>query len=228
LGRDARAEWIEVTWPNGKVERFDAAEAKAGTSLILREGTSRAQMLATKRAKLPDPLTRSEIFARGLKIAVGKPLPPLMLKAVTRGSATTRTTLTDLLKPGRRLMINVWATWCGPCAREMPELENLRSRIAARGIDLIGLNVDTEPDADVRGFIAEHRVRYPNYLGGVAAIEELYATDELSVPLTIVVNDKGNVTQIIPGWSEETQRKFTELAGEDQSPAAQSKSLDQK
>jgi hypothetical protein len=96
----------------------------------------------------------------------------------------------------------------------MPELEKLRTGFAARGLDLIGLNVDSEPKADVRGFLGEHRVRYPNFLGGVAAIESLYATDELSVPMSIVVDERGIVTEIIPGWSAETQKRFRELAGE--------------
>ncbi|MFQ5926426.1 MAG: CRTAC1 family protein, partial [Terriglobia bacterium] len=78
LGRDAHVEWIEVTWPHGKLERF-AAEAKAGSSLLLREGMGRAQAVALRRTNLPDPLTRAEIFLRGLKIAVGKPMPDLPL-----------------------------------------------------------------------------------------------------------------------------------------------------
>ncbi len=209
LGKDERAEWIEVTWPHGKVERF-AGEAKAGTTLLLREGAGRAQELtAPARAQLPDPLTRAEMFAQGLKIKVGQPMPELALKPVGR----VATSLRRQLKPGRRALVNVWATWCTPCAAEMPELEKLRAPLAARGIDLIGLNVDSDPAADVGGFIKAHRVQYPNYLGGVPAIESLYATDELSVPMSLVINDKGVVTEIIPGWSAETRKRFSVLAG---------------
>jgi thiol-disulfide isomerase/thioredoxin len=209
LGQDARAEWIEVTWPHGKVERF-AGEATAGTTLLLREGTGRAEALSVARANLPDPLTRTEAFALGLKVRVGQLMPELALKPVG-GVATS---LRRQLKPGRRALVNVWATWCTPCAAEMPELEKLRAPLAARGIDLMGLNVDSDPAADVSGFIKAHRVQYPNYLGGVGAIESLYATDELSVPMSIVVDDKGIVTEIIPGWSAETRKRFSVLAGE--------------
>jgi len=208
LGRDERAEWVEVTWPGGKVERFEG-EAKAGTLVLLREGAGRAEVLTLSRASLPDPLTKEESFARGLKIAVGRPLPEIAFKTASGGIAS----LQSHLKPGRRSLVNVWATWCVPCAKEMPELERLRQPLAARGVDLIGLNVDAEPDADVKGFLKVHHVSYPIYLGGVNAIEQLYATDELSVPLSIVVDDKGVVTEIIPGWSEKTQRRFAALAG---------------
>jgi thiol-disulfide isomerase/thioredoxin len=216
LGKDERAEWIEVTWPHGKVERF-AGEAKAGATLLLREGAGRAEALTVARAKLPDPLTRAEAFARGLKIKVGERLPALALKSVDNSAAAVSRSPSRpaaYLRPGRRTLINVWATWCTPCAAEMPELEKLRTGFAARGLDLVGLNVDSEPKADVRGFIREHRVGYPNFVGGVAAIESLYATDELSVPMSIVVDERGIVTEIIPGWSAETQKRFRALAGE--------------
>jgi len=210
LGRDERSEWIEVTWPNGRAEKF-AGEARAGTTLSLREGTGRVETLALARgAQLPDPLTRAETFARGLRIKVGHPMPELALNMPGRAA----TTLQRQLQPGRRTLVNVWATWCAPCAAEMPELEKLRLPLAARGIDLIGLNVDSDPAADVRGFIREKRVGYPNFLGGVRAIESLYATDELSVPMSIIVDERGIVAEIIPGWSAETQKRFRALAGE--------------
>lgn len=209
LGRDERAASVEVTWPDGRTERFEG-EFVAGSTNLLKEGAGRAASLKIGRANLPDPLTRDEAFARGLKVKVGEALPEFALKGVDGRPALLR----DSLKPGRRLLINVWATWCAPCRAEMPELEGMRTRLAARGVDLLGLNVDTDPAADVRGFLKENRVGYPIYLGGVGAVEKLYATDELSVPLSILVDDKGVVREIIPGWSHKTQQRFAELLKE--------------
>ena len=146
---------------------------------------------------------------RKLKISVGKPMPDLALKTLD-GQPTS---LYKQLRPGRRALINVWATWCAPCILEMPELEKLRPQLSASGVDLIGLNVDTEPDANVRDFVADVGVRYPIYIGGIPAVEQLYASDELSVPLSVLLDENGAVAEVIPGWSEETRRRFSALAG---------------
>jgi len=46
----------------------------------------------------------------------------------------------------------------------------------------------------------------------VSSIERLYATDELSVPMSILVDDRGVVQEIFPGWSEKTQKRFAALS----------------
>ena len=213
LGKDAKAEWVEVTWANGKAERFEGDFA-AGNTLLLKEGAGRSRRLTVGKGSLPNPLTKAEIFARSLKISIGKPLPDFVVKRLNG----TPSSAAKLLKPGRQTLINIWATWCIPCAKEMPELEKVRARLATRGIDVIGLNVDTEKGVNVRRYVAEKRVTYPIVIGGVPAIEQIYATDELTVPLSILVNDKGVVTDLIPGWSAETQRKFQVMTGDEPSP----------
>jgi peroxiredoxin len=201
---------VEVTWANGKVEKFEGA-LSAGSTLVLREGTGKIETLKLAQARLPEPLTRAEIFAQTLKIKIGQPLPDFALKTMNGAAAST---IKKQMKPGRQTLINVWATWCIPCGTEMPELEKLRPRLAARGIDLVGLNVDTEKTVNIRRYVAEKRVTYPILVGGVPAIEQLYATDELTVPLTILVDEKGIVRDLIPGWSAQTQKTFAALAGD--------------
>ncbi len=208
LGKESKAEWIEVTWANGAVERF-AADAASGSTLLLKKGSGKAQLLALGKANLPNPLTKAEIFAQSLKIKVGSPLPDFAVKTMNSAASSMK----KQFKPGRSTLINVWATWCVPCAKEMPELQRMRLPLAARGVDLIGINVDTETGANIKGYVANKRVTYPIVIGGVAAIEQIYGTDELSVPLTILVDEKGIVVELIPGWSAETQRKFNLLVG---------------
>ncbi len=213
LGKDQKPEWIEVTWANGRAEKFESGDAASGATLVLKEGTGKAQNVSIAKANLPDPLTKAEIFALGLKIKLGKPLPDFAVKTMA-GAASS---MQKQFKPGRQTLINIWATWCIPCAKEMPELEKLRTTLAARKIDIIGINVDTEK-VNVKKYVTDKRVTYPILLGGVPAIEQLYATDELTVPLSILVDENGIVRDLIPGWSAETQKKFAEMTG-GQAPA---------
>jgi hypothetical protein len=119
LGQDQVARAIEVTWPNGKVENF--GDAKAGSTLLLRGGTGKSETLQLAKANLPDPLTRVEALARTLKIQVGQPFPDLKIKNLN----STPTSLRKQLKPGRKAVINLWASWCAPCKTEMPDRKSV-------------------------------------------------------------------------------------------------------
>jgi thiol-disulfide isomerase/thioredoxin len=209
LGNNSRADSVEVTWSNGKVEKF-AGTAVAGSTILLRAGSGKIETVKLSKAKLPDPMTKAEIFAQNLHIKIGKPLPDFTLKTLAGAPSSMK----KELKEGRQTLINIWATWCIPCAAEMPELEKMRAKYEARGIDLVGLNVDMEKNINIKGYVAKKRVTYPILIGGRTAIENIYATEELIVPLTILVDAKGIVIDIISGWSKETERKFAAL-GED-------------
>lgn len=208
LGQDERAKSIEVTWSNGKVEKFDG-DTGAGATLLLREGTGKAERLTVASSKLPNPLTREELTARNLKIRVGQVMPDFAMKGLD-GSALQ---LKKQLRPGGKLLVNFWATWCIPCATEMPELQQLRAPLAARGLDLIGVSVDTEPDAKVDEFARKMGAQYPIFVGGVPAIEKVFEGDQLAVPLSVVLDEEGRVLEIISGFSAATHKKFAELAG---------------
>jgi len=207
LGQDPTAQSIEVNWPNGRVEAFPAA--RAGDTLLLRYGTGIALSLELAKTKLPDPLTKAESLARGLKFKVGEKVPSIQLQSILGTSSS----LQSILRPGRRTVINLWATWCVPCLKEMPELDRLRAGLEKNGVDLIGLNVDAEPDGRVQQFLKKAPVNYPIYIGGMSAISQLFATDELTVPLSLVIDQNGRVEQLISGWSSDTQRRFETLSG---------------
>jgi thiol-disulfide isomerase/thioredoxin len=207
LGRDTSVDSVEVTWPDGVKERF-AGPFAAGSSLRLVRDSGRAEPVSVRAARLPDPLTRAESIASEVRVEPGEAAPDLPLV----GLDGTRTSLRRLVRPGRRLLVNVWATWCVPCRREMPELEAMRERLAARGVDLVGVSVDTEPAAPVEAF-SRARVRYPVFRLDPAAMDQLYASDEVTVPLSFVVESDGRVSELVPGWSDASRRRFEEIAG---------------
>jgi len=207
LGTDEKVDSVEVTWPDGTVEPF-AGPFAAGTTVRLVRGRGRAEVVRLASARLPDPLTRAEAMASELHAKVGQPAPDL--KVVGLDGRTT--TIRALVKPGRRLLVNVWATWCIPCQKEMPELEAMRPRLAARGIDLVGVSVDTERDAPVAEY-ARARVTYPIYRLDPAEMGRLYKTDEVTVPLSFLLEADGRLAELVPGWSAASRRRFEEILG---------------
>ncbi|GAB6196731.1 TlpA family protein disulfide reductase [Lysobacter xanthus] len=96
---------------------------------------------------------------------------------------------------GRWVVVNFWATWCGPCLKEMPEL----SKLATRGdVDVIGLAYeDIEPQA-MKDFLAEHKPAYP-----IAIIDTFNPPADFDtprgLPMTVVIAPDGRVAKQVVG-----------------------------
>jgi len=65
---------------------------------------------------------------------------------------------------GKLVLVNFWATWCCPCREEMPLLDRTRGRLAARGLEVVGIAIDSAPA--VGEFLKDSPVRYPILIGG--------------------------------------------------------------
>lgn len=118
----------------------------------------------------PGPLLRTELGQRamqGAMSAVGPPAPD-GLQGATRGERVPTITLPGLdgapiIVPGdsagRPLLVNLWASWCGPCIEEMPELERFAVEQGANGVQVLGIALDDQ--AAVEDFLARIPVSYP-------------------------------------------------------------------
>ena len=116
------------------------------------------------------PLLRTDSGQRALQAAVDAtaPAPPAGVTPAKPGEAMPPISLPDLhgqvqalpgIYAGRPLLINVWASWCGPCIEEMPELQRFASSQGATGTQVIGLALDT-PEA-IKDFLTRVPVDYP-------------------------------------------------------------------
>lgn len=208
LGGDPSAQSVEVTWPNGRVESF-AGDLSSGGTLMLTYGSGQATRLEVARTKLPEPLTKIESLTRGLKFKVGDQFPAAQVQTLDGKTVSLR----SQLHRNRKTIVNLWATWCVPCLKEMPELNRMRAALAKNDVDLVGLNVDAEPKGVVAPFLKKVVVDYPIYIGGVPTISQIFATDDMSVPLSVVLDGDGRVIELISGWSATTKKRFEELAG---------------
>lgn len=106
----------------------------------------------------------------------------------------------DLLKPkGKPLLINFWATWCGPCREEFPDLVKIGTDYKGK-VDLITISLDelSEIDGEVPKFLAEMRSDSPAYLlktpDADAAIALVSKDWQGALPFTILFNAHGEAT----------------------------------
>lgn len=130
--------------------------------------------------------------ATGKRPGVGAPLPNVALAGLT-GEAPTST---ESLR-GAPLLINVWATWCGPCREEMPGLERLSRRLAARGVRVIGVTVDHDLNL-AREFVRAHKLTFPIYADGAAKPLQS-ALGMGMLPETLLVTADGMIAARIAG-----------------------------
>jgi thiol-disulfide isomerase/thioredoxin len=90
---------------------------------------------------------------------------------------------------GRPLIINVWASWCGPCRQEMGSLERL-SRLGTKQFTVIGISTDDYPDAAM-GFLKQARTSFSHYIDRQLMLENMLGASQ--IPLTILVDAQGRV-----------------------------------
>ena len=215
LGSDAETEWVEIKWPSGATQHL--GNVPAGSSIRVIEDSSLTTTAETfvneRRFSLVDPLAPEDALFTKLTIDRSERIPDLSLESID-GEATS---LHSIIVPGRRTLLNIWATWCIPCRKEMPELELLAPRLAAAGIDLVGLSIDTE---QTRGRVQPFReslgITYPSYFSDTAEVAGLFRGDNIFVPMSILLDEDGRPARVFSGWSPETQAAFEELVNTSQ------------
>jgi thiol-disulfide isomerase/thioredoxin len=110
---------------------------------------------------------------------------------------------------GQTVVVNFWASWCGPCVEEMPTLAQLHHEYASKGVQFIGIGVDSEKN--VKAFLQKVPVDYPVYVSGFAGADlaRNFGNTAGGLPFTVVIDAKGTIRstklgQIQPGELKKT------------------------
>jgi peroxiredoxin len=104
------------------------------------------------------------------------------------------------------VLLNVWATWCGPCRFEIPELQMLHDRYKSRKFEVIGVSLDESGAEPVKQFITEQKMTYPIALDAEGKLANLLQTSVL--PTTVLLDRSGKIVWKRLGMIEKNDQEL--------------------
>jgi peroxiredoxin len=106
---------------------------------------------------------------------------------------------------GQVVMVNFWATWCGPCQQEMPLLDQMYKKYKPAGFTLIGVNVDKDAPA-VKELLARRPVSFPVLLDPANQVSKAYHVDDM--PSSVIIDRKGEIRYIHRGYKPGDENEY--------------------
>lgn len=106
---------------------------------------------------------------------------------------------------GQVVLVNFWATWCGPCKQEMPHLNRLYEKYRSAGFVLLGVSVDDDPKA-AQALAERLGLRFPVLFDAGKAVSRLYALD--SMPSTVLIDRDGKVRHLHRGYRDGAEQLY--------------------
>ncbi len=139
-------------------------------------------------------------------VAPGSPAPAFAAQSVPDAHAATVTKgIADYR--GQAVLLNIWATWCGPCREEMPRIERLRQEFGPQGLAVVAVSIDNPGMADaIREFRKEMALSFEILYDESGKIRDDYQTS--GVPETFLIDKQGVVRRRLIGasWTVDDQR----------------------
>jgi peroxiredoxin len=104
---------------------------------------------------------------------------------------------------GKAVLLNFWATWCGPCGLEIPWFTQFQQQYKSKGLEIVGVSMDEEGWKAVKPYIAEHKINYRILLGN-DSVTQLYGGVD-SLPTTFIIGRDGKVSYVHVGLAGKNQ-----------------------
>jgi len=123
---------------------------------------------------------------------------------------------------GEVVLLNVWATWCGPCEQEMPSMERLHRELGPEGLKVVAVSIDDSDANGVRRWVADRNLTFQVLWNRSGDIQRTYQTT--GVPESFVIDRHGVIVKKVIGateWDHPTQKAlFRRLLADRSTPRA--------
>jgi len=185
----------QVTAPEHVSRTVTAKKAADTVSLSVdRAGTSVTIQITLASRPSGDDILRMDL--------VGAPAPAFVNAKALTGAPSSLASL-----KGRVVIIDFWASWCGPCRMLAPKLSTLKNRFGAQGLTVVGITSD---DAEHAATFAEHHgMTYPSLSDPKEETNKVYGI--VGLPTMIVIDKKGVVRDVFVGYDPSQDAKVEQL-----------------
>jgi peroxiredoxin len=145
----------------------------------------------------------SILFVTSLQaLTLEKAAPDFTLKSISNNNIK----LSE--QAGNVVLLNFWASWCAPCRKEMPLLNDLHNKYKALGFSVIGVNVEQETDL-AKSFISSYPVDFPVLLDDSNKASKLY--DVSAMPTTVIIDRNGVVRHLHKGYQAGDEKAYQKM-----------------
>lgn len=154
----------ETTTPKAPPQQHPAAKTETATTTVATQTTASAATETADVGQAMPPYTTSLLDGKKFDIAAER---------------------------GNVVFLNLWATWCGPCRAEIPELQALHQKYASRGFKVVGISLDDTGAGGVKQFVAQHSMTYPIAYDPDSKIATIFQSSVL--PTSVIIDRSGRI-----------------------------------
>jgi thiol-disulfide isomerase/thioredoxin len=180
-----------------------------GIGAMQRNPADPACRSSTELTRRLEPLARGEVAA--IRIATSPARLPDLAFTDASGKPVT---LTDFR--GRTVLLNLWATWCVPCRKEMPALDALQAKLGGDAFQVVAVNIDTRNLDKPKAWLDEVGIKRLGYYAdpSAKAFQDLKAIGKaLGMPTTLLIDPNGCELGVLAGPAEWASEDAIKLIG---------------